>query len=64
MDTKLILITVFFNSIIMIHKIVVPDENHVMTRYFFIYNSKHTPPSVQADSLKNVKSSPLAEKNS
>lgn len=52
-----------FKSLQLINGIVVPDENHVMTRYFFIYNSKYTPPSVQADALKNVKSSPLAEKS-
>jgi len=39
---------------------VVPNEDHVMTRYFLIYNSQYTCPSLEANKLKNLKSSPLA----
>jgi len=35
---------------------VVPDENHVMTRYFFIYNSKSSSPNIEAAKLKGLKS--------
>ncbi len=39
---------------------VIPEEDHVMTRYFFIYDDATTTPSVEANKLKNVRSSPLA----
>jgi len=35
---------------------VVPDEDHVMTRYFFIYNGSSGTPNVEANKLKNAKS--------
>jgi len=41
---------------------VIPSEDHVLTRYFFIYNSKFHCPSVDANSLKGLKSSPLGDK--
>mmetsp|Transcript_5957 Transcript_5957/g.8323 ORF Transcript_5957/g.8323 Transcript_5957/m.8323 type:complete len:599 (+) Transcript_5957:141-1937(+) len=40
---------------------VIPDEDHVMTRYFFIFDGTTTQPSVDAGQLKNVKSSPLVD---
>jgi len=39
---------------------VVPNEDHVMTRYFLIYNNQYTCPSLEANKLKGLKSSPLA----
>jgi hypothetical protein len=41
---------------------VVPDESHVMTRYFFIYNGSSGSPNVEANKLKNVKSTTFATK--
>lgn len=40
---------------------VVQEEDHVMTRYFFIYNGSTGTPNVNASTLKNLKSSPLAQ---
>jgi len=39
---------------------VVPHEDHVMTRYFLIYNTQYTCPSLEANKMKGLKSSPLA----
>jgi len=35
---------------------VIPSEDHVMTRYFFIYNGSSGTPNIEANSLKNLKS--------
>jgi len=38
---------------------VIPEEDHVMTRYFFIYDGSVSTPSVEANKLKNLKSAVL-----
>jgi len=42
---------------------VIPNEDHVMTRYFMIYNNQYTCPSIEANKIKNLKSATLANSN-
>jgi len=46
---------------------VIPNEDHVMTRYFLIYNGQYTCPSMEANKLKGLKSAfvaPVEKKSS
>jgi len=40
---------------------VVSDEDHVMTRYFFIFDGSITNPAVEANKLKNLKSGAIGK---
>ena len=41
---------------------VIPEEDHVMTRYFMIYNGSTSTPSIEANKLKNLKSAFISQK--